>query len=387
MKVLLVTKSFHRGGSASGAYNLAKALQSSGCEVIFLDAFEHQKKTLNGVVRVIERVFERTLYNSETHCFRLGKAVFDLAKCFEKHKPDVIQLCDISGNVVSFRDFASVPCPVVHRMSDYWPYHGPLHYSLTKNSGSFIASKFLEKTIYNGAYLPDALVAPSVWLAENLDSQLVGDVPVRVIRNAVETSGFHKSLKVCPEELHFGFVSNSIFDPRKGFLLIPPFLEFLARSGVKVYLHLYGRVAEKECPKIPLVRVIRHGPFTRSEHSIVYNSFDVLICPSQLDNSPNVICEAMSYGCPVIAQSGTGMDSYVSDATGLLIDFTSNSEKSLSDFLVFCKKVMCEYSDYSHAALSYTKNKLSPEAIGGAYLDLYEELMVSCRDKRRLLSE
>lgn len=374
MKILILTKSFTRGGSASGASNLAMALEAAGAHVVRLDADTARNGAL-AAVRVGERVIERLCFDAETHCLRLASATFDLHALCAVHRPDAIQLCDISANVIRMADLAGLPCPVVHRMSDFWPYHGPRHYATVPDHAG-PAGWLLRQTIFAGAPLPDMRVAPSHWLADLLARHAPDPAAIRVIRNAVaipETA--RRRPPPGAGTLHFGFLSNHILDPRKGFASLQPRLEALAARGVEVSLHLFGRLPTTQTPVFSGVRVEHHGPFGRNELARVFDSFDILLCPSRLDNSPNVLCEALAHGCPVIAQRGTGMDSYLSPETGALIDFHTSDTDTLADFIHACDRIAASHGSYSSAGATHAAATLAPAIIGDAYLHLYAELL------------
>lgn len=375
MKVVLITKSFSKGGSASGATNLACALEEAGIEVVRFDAYDAQKRTLRGVARTAERILERIFFDPEVHCMCLGPPTFDLPALVAEHRPDVVQLCDVSGNVIAFSDITRVRCPVVHRMSDFWPYHGPRHYSLSPREGPAAAWWMLRRTVFSGDHLPSARVAPSTWLADVLAHSAGSVRGIRVIRNAVAIPHAPVKAQLLPGVLRFGFISNRVLDPRKGFVTILPRLVSLAAKGKKVALHLYGGIGGGELPRVPEIELISHGRFERSEIAGVFDTFDVLLCPSKLDNSPNAVCEALAHGRPVIAQSGSGIASYLDESTGALIDFQSDSPHALCLFERAADHIFSNYADYSSRAAAYVARNLAPRAIGLMYRDLYSELL------------
>lgn len=373
MKILLIAKSFSKGGAASGASNLARALKVSGAEVICLDAYERQGFTMLGSLRFVERVIERVLYNAEVHCVRFGPAVFNLQTLYRQYFPDIIQLCDVSGNVIRFADIAKLPCPVVHRMSDFWPYHGPAHYATAPSARFTCARWFLSKMVFDGKYMPDMRIAPSQWLADHITDSDDTYGPLRVIKNSVTIPSLQHSRPLVVGTLRFGFISNAILEPRKGFQTLPPLLNALAASGARVSLHLFGNLPKAKCLSIRGVEVVEHGSFTRDELARVFDSFDVLLCPSRFDNSPNVLTEALAHARPVIAQCGTGMDSYVDSDTGFLMDFYG--AQSTDSFIEACKLLANQYISFSSKAAQYALENLSYARIGSEYLALYEELL------------
>lgn len=375
MNVLLLTKSLTKGGSALGAANVATALQGAGAQVVCLDAYVTEAYTFLGGLRLLERVYERMAHDAETHCLRLGPPVFDLAHLYTKHRPDIIQLCDISGNVIRLSDIARVPCPVVQRMSDFWPYHGARHYADLPPKRMDLAEWLLRRTITDGRYVPDALVAPSEWLAAKLRQQPTFSARVRFIRNAVVVPEHVPVRTHRSDALHFGFIANKLTDVRKGLFTLPPRLEALAKQGQKIVLNLFGRGQVTGFPQVPGVTVRANGPFERSALRQVYEQFDVLLCPSVRDNSPNAVTEALAHGIPVIAQSGTGMDSYVSDETGALVSYHDDHDPALNAFVAAVERIVGRYASISAAASEYAKRFLHPRVIGQSYMELYAELI------------
>lgn len=375
LRVLLLTKSLTRGGSASGAGNLVTALQSAGAHLICLDAYATQAYTVVGVLRVLERIYERIALGAETHCLRLGPPVFDLVRLYTKHRPDIIQLCDISGNVIRLSDVARVPCPVVHRMSDFWPYHGARHYADMPPKRMDVAEWLLRQTITDGRYVPDMLVAPSEWLAARLQQQPRLSGRIRFIRNAA-TAPEHVPVRThMSDALHLGFIANKLTDDRKGLTTLPPRLAALAKRGQKIVLNLFGHGQVTGFPQVPGVAVRANGPFERRSLRQIYEQFDVLLCPSVRDNSPNAVTEALAHGIPVIAQAGTGMDSYVSEQTGALINYHDDDEAALDVFVAAVERIVGRYASISAAASEYARRFLHPRVIGQSYLELYAELI------------
>ncbi len=123
------------------------------------------------------------------------------------------------------------------------------------------------------------------------------------------------------------------------------------------------------------VEIVTHGPFPRKDLAHVYSAFDILLCPSVRDNSPNVLSEAMAHGCPAIAQKGTGMDSYLSPKAGFLLEFQSESPEKLEQFAQASKQIRESFAAMSRAAAEHTRRALAPERIGNQYLALYRKLL------------
>ncbi|MDD7971983.1 glycosyltransferase [Roseinatronobacter alkalisoli] len=369
---VLITKTLTKGGAASGARNLLGALRAAGAEVTVLDAYAQMQLHPIRAVRVAERVVERLAQDAETHFLRLGPPTFDLRAVYRQYKPDVIQLCDISANTIRFSDIAHLPCPVVHRMSDFWPYNGAHHYAETPPRQPDLADRMLRRLVFDGRSMPHRRVAPSDWLASRL-----GGPDISVIRNAVAVPTHVDPRSSVEGVVRFGFISGQIMDPRKGYAALPSLLNALAgRVDKRVQLHVFGRNANGNLAQIPGVETIHHPAFSSSDLARVYTSFDILLCPSRLDNSPNVVTEALAHGTPVIGQKGTGMESYIRQDIGGLIDFHRLNGPAVEEFSGVVQAISRNYEQISMQAMRYTRDELSPPVIGKLYLDLYEELLM-----------
>lgn len=380
MKVLLLTKTLTKGGAASGAANLLHALRAAGAEVVAMDAYAKQLGQPIDLLRKLERVCEHLACDAETHFLRLGSSVFDLVQLYEEHHPNVIQLCDVSGNVIRFSDIPKVPCPVVHRMSDFWPYHGARHYADVPPQKLDLAEHLLQATIFKGHHLPEMRIAPSEWLAKALK-----DDEICIIRNAVTCPANIEPRQRPRRPLRLGFIADPVTLPRKGFSTLPHLLAEVSHRWGEIALDVFGRITPTEVPDIPGVEVKVHGAFSRADRAHVYGGFDILICPSQLDNSPNVLTEALAYGVPVIAQSDTGMNSYVTPYFGALIDFYGEHTATVGSLTYALEYLTSNFAQASRAALDYVTQELRPEVVGERYLNLYTELVSTGRQTSNLL--
>lgn len=366
MKVLAIAKTLRKGGAATGASNTINSLRAAGLEVVALGSCETPKGRAMSALRTTERVYERVFHTAETHCLRLGPPVFDLAALCDRHRPDIVQLFDVSGNTISFPRLNDLPCPSVQRLSDFWPYHGSKHYNLAPPDPPSFADRLLRRMIFDGSGEPDAFVAPSQWLAA-----VLADRQPTVIRNAVTSPTGVTPRDRLGAKIRFGFISNPIDDPRKGLMSVPHVLEAFAAHAGPVALHLFGQGSDQAMKSTNCVEVVAHPPFKRDAVAAVFTNFDILLCPSKLDNSPNVMTEALAHAVPVVAQIGSGMDSYLEPTFGALIDFDGRVERSAAQI----GSLLRAYPAASKAARRFAMAELSPQKIGEEYKALYTALL------------
>lgn len=385
MRVLLAAKSFTKGGAATGIRNLRRALETVGIDVISVDGTVHARDARLRAIRGAERVLERVVFTPEVHCVRLGPPSVSLERVLEQYSPDIVQMGDVSGNTLSFEDLRRARVPVVHRMSDLWPYAGAHHYpdlSWTKSWRKVWADALLSKSVSVRGAGVDLLVAPSAWLAEEVRGHLEREVPIRIIRNAVAMPAYALP-RTAPAAavLRLGFISGKVLDPRKGFSRLGRTLERLGSADQEVSLEVFGDPSGAGIRQFGRVRVSYHGRFVPGDLERVFSSIDILMCPSVQDNSPNVVSEALAHGVPVIGQSGTGMASYIQPGrTGALVDFAAlhdHQEHSLSEVLGDMRQ---RYASYSELAIEFVRSELSYSAIGDRYLATYRELLRRTKD-------
>ncbi|MBR9847006.1 MAG: glycosyltransferase [Algicola sp.] len=384
MKVLFITKTFIKGGAATGASNLALALEAHGFNVVRVGAYECKSSITTKFFRSIERVLEHIFLGPNYHFLKLWPSTINVKKLVAKHKPDILQLGDVSGNVISFSELKYIDIPIVHRLSDTWPYLGAGHYTegggLYKKNINKLANMILKQSVPFAITKKINVVAPSAWLLDTMTKSTASKFnSLSFIRNCtpIQNDGFLNSGLKDTKKVSFGFISADLYDPRKGlFNLVKP-LEELANFGYSVDLNLYGSGQEKQITKCDGVNIIYHGSYKKSEANKVYGTFDVLLCPSVQDNSPNVLTEALSFSTPVIGNRNTGIESYVMSAFGGIVDFSTMTSQDLQEFVELVHKIQSNYSEYSRNAFEFVCKCLSPEAIGNSYGELYKKLSVS----------
>ncbi|NUM33258.1 MAG: glycosyltransferase [Candidatus Brocadiae bacterium] len=110
---------------------------------------------------------------------------------------------------------------------------------------------------------------------------------------------------------------------RKNFLLLVEAMNFLAK-GEHLYLIGQGDAREKFISKIAECklqdRVHLISPVKNSELCYWYNAADLLCHPSKHEGSPNVVCEAIACGCPVVASNLAGCQKAVqSEKQGTIV--------------------------------------------------------------------
>ncbi len=135
------------------------------------------------------------------------------------------------------------------------------------------------------------------------------------------------------------FVGN-INDFRKGFDFLVAAINLLTSDiKSKIAIQILGST-QSQITKLDNLNInyLSLGIFHDEISQIIaYNAADLLICPSTLDNSPNVIAEAQMCGLPTFVRSGTGASEMIEEGLSGKI-FSHNRVEDLkaqiSDFVL-----------------------------------------------------
>jgi len=154
------------------------------------------------------------------------------------------------------------------------------------------------------------LVLPSEWLQGRVKTvSEFAKLGTEVIHNCVPEA-FFRSRRVRPSSnsnaLRIGFVSTHINSPYKGFEFFKEAIEeFASTQEVKVTAVLItsARIEIESSPKVEWQLM---SPKNDKDYITILDSIDVVCVPSVIDNSPNVVIEALARGIPVLASDSGG---------------------------------------------------------------------------------
>jgi glycosyltransferase involved in cell wall biosynthesis len=268
---------------------------------------------------------------------------------------DVLQVYNTHGGYFETSMLArlSARAPIVWRLSDMWALTGHCAYSgacerWRTGCGECpdlatwpaigrdrTARLWREKDrIYRDCCI--TVVAPSSW-TERLAraSPLLGRFPIERIPNGIDLATFsprdrrsaRAELGIDPAAKVIAFVAHGLdANPRKGTADAIEALGRLATHNATVLLA--GEGGESWAGRVPFP--VKRLGFVRDERVLadIYNSADLLLAPSRVENLPNTVLEALACALPVVACDAGGMRdavrhmetgwlAHVGDAAGL----------------------------------------------------------------------
>jgi glycosyltransferase involved in cell wall biosynthesis len=154
------------------------------------------------------------------------------------------------------------------------------------------------------------LVLPSLWLQGQVHRvPQFKNVSTSVVNNCVPEKFFSLeklSQKDKQKKLRIGFVSTEINSPYKGFKFFKEAIDFFAHAqkmNVEVVLVSSERIGLEPSSRLEWRQ---ESPVDDREFIELIDSLDVVCVPSLIDNSPNVVIEALARGKPVLASNSGG---------------------------------------------------------------------------------
>lgn len=397
MKVLQINTVCGVGSVGRIVRQIHEALQEKGHESYI--AYGRKPLGCDGAIRIggdldvyfhvfLTRVFD-------LHGFGSKKATKKFLKIVEEINPDIIHLHNIHGyylNIEVLFDFLkSFDKPVVWTLHDCWAFTGHCSYFTyakcerwktgcysCPEKKSYPRSVIFDNSKSNYARKKKAfigvknmtLVTPSQWLAGLVKESFLGDYPVQVIPNGIDTevfkptpSDFKKRYGLDGKFLILG-VAN-VWEKRKGFDYFLDLSKYLSDDEIIVLVGL----SDERIKNLPnnIIGIKRTN--SAKELAEIYTAADVFFNPTLEDNYPTVNLEAQACGTYVITfDSGGARETIISKESGIAIK-PCNAEDIMNLIRVLRSKGRKAANVDSSA-----RSVISHRFMVGSYISLYEKL-------------
>ena len=140
---------------------------------------------------------------------------------------------------------------------------------------------------------------------------------IKEIPSAIDPSWLNQNIKTS-QSLKFLFVGRN--ERRKGIKEINNAIELVLKNNLDAEFHFMGPVEKRFNTSRSNVSIFYHGIIIgEKKKKEIYDSCDVLLCPSYSEGMPNVILEAMSRGLAIIATNVGAIRLLVSENNGALL--------------------------------------------------------------------
>jgi len=417
MKILLLNHSDSGGGAAIASVRLLNALRDNNIDTTLgvvqkASANNHIISLLkpnytNNKIKINNKFSEiiRNIIFKSSNPLKLhstnNKSYIDI-NYINNSSFDLVHLHWINNNMISIKDISKIKKPIVWTMHDYWVISGAEHYpNILENDDRYIQGysaknkpkttngidlcrKTWNKKKNNWKNCKFNFISPSNYLKDSFEKCALfrnSKSNCYVIHNIIPHEIFKPSDKNNLKELYnipknkkiIGFgAAYDVNDKKsiKGGFLLKEALKLLNEKS-NYYLIIFGNDCDALLKDISIPAFsagIITNPYILAS---IYNLCDVFVCPSLLENLPNVCLEAMFCGVPVTAFNTGGIPEIVEhQKTGYLA--RCFDAEDLLYGINFC---INNFSELSNNSLKKAKLDFNNENIVNKHIELYKSIL------------
>ena len=134
----------------------------------------------------------------------------------------------------------------------------------------------------------------------------------------IDPSWINVSFKEIQDTVRVLFVGRN--ERRKGIYELNRAIKLLNIKNKDLEFHFLGNIPQEDKIRTERIKIVYHGVVTEGfKKQKIYDSCDILICPSFSEGMPNVILEAMSRGLAIIATDVGAISEMVCPSNGVLL--------------------------------------------------------------------
>lgn len=413
MKIIHLSTSDITGGAAKASYRLHQGLLHNGIASNILvqqkvtndetvigpasnpaKGYANFKRSVDHLPKLFYRKRKPTIFHFQWVPEILKKKI--RAQC-----PDLVHLQWVCGGFLNIHTLPQLKKPMVWTLHDMWPFTGGCHYSgacegyrrkcgTCPQLGSNLAHDLSRWTWRRKAKawrnLNLTLIAPSKWMKTlSQQSSLFKDRAIEVIPNGIDTKLFSpkdrktvRSYLGLPHDkkLILFVAENPLSDRRKGFHFLNSALQQFSNTpaGKETELIIFG-VSNPSIPQNFGLKSTYLGKlYDDISLSLIYAACDLFVAPSEEDNLPNTIMEAMACGTPCVAFRIGGIPDMVSHKkNGYLAE-----PYSVEDMAIGIQWIIeddARYQELSVVARNKIEADFNLEQVATRYIALYNKII------------
>ncbi len=350
MKILQINRNVNTGSTGRIAEDIGRVAKSHGYE----SYIAHNNNTHNSENELIKvgNSLSRHLHILSTrlfddHGFSSRSSTEKLIQKLRILHPDIVHLHNTHGYYlhmdVLFQYLRQVAIPVIWTLHDCWPLTGhctyfdfvncekwrtecyqcpnlkayPQTWGQDKSQKNFYRKKELFTSLKHLA-----IVTPSRWLAQIVQSSFMHSYPVQVIHNGIDLSQFkymvgdrlRAKYDLQDKKVIVGVANN--WDKRKG---LDDFLALSTSLPTNQCIALIGlNPAQQRGLPGNMIGITRTESI--AELAEWYSVADAFVNPTWVDNFPTTNLEALACGTPVITYNTGGSPESIDKSTGITVE-------------------------------------------------------------------
>jgi len=347
MKILHLNTYGSQGGAARAVNRINKALiklsheseiyakyVTSFCSGVY--SLTPKYNILYKIIAVIvNNILQKLLLKSSNYqsYYSFGLSPTSISTFVNQSNADIVNLHWLNKDFLSIADIASIKKPMVWTLHDMWAFCGVEHHTFCETrwqdgylktnrpteERSFDINRFVWNRKKERWKRPIHIVTPSTWLASCVrKSKLMGDWPVKVIPNPIDTTIWcpidKKEARVLlnlPQEVKliaFGAIDGKK-NPFKGYELLMNAFDYISIPKDKVNLIVFGQEKTSSQENDSLIWKTHYLGHLSDDISLrlMYSAADVLINPSRLEAFGQTASEAHACATPVVCFNNSGL--------------------------------------------------------------------------------
>ncbi|MBW8001521.1 MAG: glycosyltransferase [Planctomycetes bacterium] len=241
-----------------------------------------------------------------------------------------------------------------------------------------------KKLIYDHSYLQ--IVTPSLWLKNKVEKSVLGNHPVELIYNGIDTTTFspcdknesRKSFGIEADAFVIGSVAHggALQNQWKGGYYSKAVMDILHDKLDKLVFVNIGSNQKSEDSRVINIPHIS----SESELAQAYSALDVFLYTPIADNCPLVVIEALACGVPVVTFNVGGVPELVRDGyNGYVLGFRDVS--GLAQSLIKLAKDAGQRGEFSRNARQWATSKFEHNLVSQQYLSLYQRWLEQSRGR------
>ena len=400
MNILQINTQDKKGGAAKVARSLKQELEKRGHETsMFVGrkySDEKNIKILNDVRSFSGKARKKLAYwlANDIDIFSSDH----ILKTPEFKSADIVHCHNLHGNYFNLGTLEKMSAikPVVWTLHDMWPItaHCAHAFDGKINEKGFFAcpalgilpaiawhnEKYLEKRkvgIYKNSNFH--IVTPSKWLANKVAQSILGNKPLSVIHNGIDTNIFkplRSDLNLLRSDLGLPTNKRIILvvakggasNPWKGGNYAQEAIQAFRGDSRAFFVDLGGDTGQ-DSPTLKTVGYVAdQGTLAK-----YYSAADILLYPSIADNCPLVVLEAQACGLPVVSFATGGIPELVDhQKTGYIARY-----KDIADIITGIQWMLsrspAELATMREAAIAKIHSDFTLEKMTDQYLNLYKK--------------
>lgn len=396
MKIVQLATSLN-GGAGIAALRMSNALNIVGGDSMIISRDEILTTYNTGVFSKKINLFKRlessavTLFQSKI-LQKNNDLVTPWSIDTSKIKKEVFEQADIIHihayynflNNSSLRKILALGKPTLFTLHDQRLFTGGCHYSRDCNNfkndctacpqvrspfAHKVKKSFSKQKVLFGDLTNVELVSPSNWLANNAKkSAITKDLQVHVVKNPIPKIFFESKVteqKKIDGLFRVAFIATNLQNPYKDLPVFTKAINEYSRvSSRKICVVLVGSGVIPNFESTVQIENIQ--PRSESEMVLLLSTIDLVIVPSNQDNSPSVIGEALAVGVPVIGSDAGGIPELLRNFQMPI--FPVGDVKQLTELITHWKPKIDR-----EAIRKKAKKEFSEEVVGQELLNIYLE--------------